>query len=86
MSKSDGTSFINKVFNIDLMKRSREDTSSFCVTGECLPDEDVEAITINHGYSKDHRPDFKQVVLEMMTSQDGGIPILMKCWDGNSDD
>jgi len=63
-----------------------EDTTSFAVTGECLPDEDIEAITITHGYSKDHRPDLKQVVLEMMTSQDGGIPILMKCWDGNSDD
>jgi len=35
------------------------------------------------GYSEDHRPDLKQVVLEMMTSQDGGIPLLMKCWDGN---
>ncbi len=63
-----------------------EDTTSFGVTGECLPDEDIEAVTITHGYSKDHRPDLKQVVLEMMTSQDGGIPISMKCWNGNSDD
>jgi len=63
-----------------------EDTTSFSVTGEHLPDEDTQAITITYGYSKDHRPDLKQVVLEMMTSQDGGIPILMKCWSGNSDD
>jgi transposase len=32
----------------------------------------VHAIRIPHGYSKDHRPDFKQVVLELMVSQDGG--------------
>ncbi|MCK5871855.1 MAG: IS1634 family transposase [Methylococcales bacterium] len=63
-----------------------EDTTSFSVTGEYLPDQDTQAITITHGYSKDHRPDLKQVVLELMTSQDGGIPLLMKCWNGNSDD
>ena len=63
-----------------------KDTSSFSVTGEHLPDEDLQAVTITHGYSKDHRPDLKQVVLELMVSQDGGIPLLMKCWSGNSDD
>ncbi|MBF0236027.1 MAG: IS1634 family transposase [Desulfamplus sp.] len=63
-----------------------EDTTSFSTTGEHLPDEDVQAITITHGYSKDHRPDLKQVVLELMVSQDGGIPLLMKCWSGNADD
>ena len=63
-----------------------EDTTSFSTTGEHLPDEDIGAITITHGYSKDHRPDLKQVVLELMVSQDGGIPLLMKCWSGNADD
>ena len=28
----------------------------------------------------------KQAVLELMVSQDGGIPILCKCWDGNASD
>jgi len=63
-----------------------EDTTSFSMTGEHLPDQNTQAVTITNGYSKDHRPDLKQVVLEMMTSQDGGIPLLMKCWDGNSED
>lgn len=63
-----------------------EDTSSFSVTGEHLPDQDLQGVMITHGYSKDHRPDLKQVVLELMVSQDGGIPLLMKCWSGNSDD
>ncbi|MGK5095524.1 IS1634 family transposase, partial [Deltaproteobacteria bacterium TL4] len=63
-----------------------EDTTSFSLTGEYLEDEDSHAILITHGYSKDHRPDLKQMVLEMMVSQDGGVPLLMKCWSGNSED
>ncbi|MBF0236066.1 MAG: IS1634 family transposase [SAR324 cluster bacterium] len=65
---------------------SCEDTTSFSLTGDYLEDEDSHAILITHGYSKDHRPDLKQMVLEMMVSQDGGIPLLMKCWSGNSED
>jgi transposase len=37
-------------------------------------------------HSKDHRPDLKQVVLELMVSQDGGVPLLSKSWDGNTSD
>ena len=33
-----------------------------------------------------HRPDLKQVMLEMMVSQDGGIPLLGRSLDGNSSD
>jgi len=62
------------------------DTTSFSLTGEYLPDSDEHAIAIKHGYSKDHRPDLKQAVLELMVSQDGGIPLVSKSWDGNSSD
>src|SRR2546430_2394621 len=41
---------------------------------------------ITHGYSKDHRPDLKQAVLELMVSQDGGVPFVSKSWDGNTSD
>ncbi len=40
------------------------DTTSFSLTGTYVPESDEQAITITHGYSKDHRPDLKQVVLE----------------------
>ena len=43
-------------------------------------------ILITHGSSKDHRPDLKQAVLELMVSQDGGVPLLSKSWDGNASD
>jgi len=62
------------------------DTTSFCLTGEYIPDSDAHAICITHGYSKDHRPDLKQAVLELMVSQDGGIPLVSKSWDGNTSD
>jgi len=62
------------------------DTTSFSLTGEYMPDSDEHTITITHGYSKDHRPDLKQVVLELMVSQDGGVPLLSKSWDGNTSD
>ena len=62
------------------------DTTSFSLTGEYIPDSDEHAIAITHGYSKDHRPDLKQAMLELMVSQDGGVPVLSKSWDGNTSD
>lgn len=62
------------------------DTTSFSLTGDYVPDSDEHAIAITHGYSKDHRPDLKQAVLELMVSQDGGVPLMSKSWDGNASD
>jgi transposase len=62
------------------------DTTSFSLTGDYVPDSDEHAIRITHGYSKDHRPDLKQAVLELMVSQDGGVPFVSKSWDGNTSD
>ena len=62
------------------------DTTSFSLNGDYVPASDEQAIHITHGYSKDHRPDLKQAVLELMVSQDGGVPMASKCWDGNASD
>ena len=62
------------------------DTTSFSLTGDYAPESDQQAMTITHGYSKDHRPDLKQAVLELMVSQDGGVPLVSKTWDGNASD
>ncbi len=62
------------------------DTTSFALTGEDIPDSDAHAIAMTHGYSTDHRPDLKQAVVELMVSQDGGVPLLSKSWDGNTSD
>ena len=62
------------------------DTTSFSLPGDYVPESDQQAITIPQGYSKDHRPDLKQAVLELMVSQDGGVPLMSKTWDGNASD
>ena len=62
------------------------DTTSFSLCGDYVPESDQQAIAITHGYSKDHRPDLKQAVLELMVSQDGGVPLGSKSWDGNASD
>src|SRR5205823_13353773 len=62
------------------------DTTSFSLTGAYVPETDTQAIAITYGYSKDHRPDLKQAVLELMVAQDGGVPFLSQSWDGNASD
>lgn len=68
------------------MNFSHLDTSTFSLTGEYLPDSDEHEIHITHGYSKDHRPDLKQAVLELVVTQDGGVPFICKCHNGNASD
>jgi transposase len=68
------------------MTFNSEDTTSLSVTGEYAGDVDEQTIKITQGYSKDHRPDLKQVIQELLVSQDGGVPLMMKSWDGNASD
>ena len=62
------------------------DTPSFALSGDSVPDSDEHAMTITHGSSKDHRPDWKQAVLALLVSQDGGVPLVSKSWDGHASD
>ena len=62
------------------------DTTSFSLYGDYVAETDEQAIVITHGYSKDHRPDLKQAVLELMTAPDGGIPLVSQSWNGNATD
>ena len=66
------------------------DSSSFHVDGEYLQTQEtiVEpgAIHITHGYSRDHRPDLKQFIVDLMCSGDGDIPLYLRVGDGNETD
>ena len=63
------------------------DSSSFHLHGAYEIDEpDKEAITITEGYSRDHRPDLKQVVVQLITSQRSALPIWLEVLSGNSSD
>ena len=85
-----------KKFKIDL-KYSHLDSTSFHLDGEYKREEDKEKqeeekiikerpIFIKKGYSRDHRPDLKQCVLYLITSQDGDIPLFVRVGDGNESD
>jgi transposase len=45
-----------------------------------------EAISINYGYSKDHRPDLKQLVLQLITHHKAALPVWLEVLSGNSND
>ncbi len=66
------------------------DSSSFHVDGKYLEDEAAEAepgkITITQGYSRDHRPDLKQFIIDLMCSGDGDVPLYLRVADGNESD
>jgi transposase len=78
-------------YNLDVAF-AHTDTSSFSLTGEYkseVAQEAVErrgAVKITHGYSKDHRPELKQVVVTLVTSQKGRIPLWLEALDGNNSD
>lgn len=43
-------------------------------------------ISITYGYSRDHRPDLKQFMLDIFCSGDGDVPLLLRAADGNEAD
>ncbi len=64
------------------------DSTSFHVDGDydSLLEQGESRIEIVQGYSRDHRPDLNQAVLNMMTSNQGNIPLFMQAASGNSSD
>jgi len=44
------------------------------------------APAITYGFSKDHRPDLKQLLFILTTTDDGGVPLQFRCEDGNTSD
>jgi transposase len=42
--------------------------------------------TITHGYSRDHRPDLKQFILDLIVTGDGNIPVFLEIASGNQSD
>jgi transposase len=80
-----------RVYDIDT-RYAHLDSSSFAVQGRydsAYAQEMTEkhgAVTISRGYSKDQRPDLKQVVVNLITSQASALPLWLEVLDGNSSD
>ena len=64
------------------------DATSFSFEGEYDSDEEPTdgVIRIQQGYSRDHRPDLNQAVLDMIVERKAGLPVLMKPLSGNVND
>lgn len=53
---------------------------------ELVEASEPQAINITYGYSRDHRPDLKQFIVDLICSGDGDIPIFFKSASGNEAD
>ena len=66
------------------------DTTDFHLDGkynsENPPSENSNVVHLTKGYSRDHRPDLNQVVLNLITENQSGIPIHMETLNGNTSD
>ena len=62
------------------------DITSFHVDGAYAQDEDAACIQLVKGYSRDHRPELNQVVLELICENLAGIPVYMQAMNGNTND
>ncbi|NEO33823.1 MAG: IS1634 family transposase [Symploca sp. SIO3C6] len=74
-----------------------KNSSSFSVSGEYSQSQRAERevlnifdgrnpIKITQGYSRDHRPDLKQFMMDLIVSGDGDVPLLMRVGSGNETD
>jgi transposase len=60
------------------------DNTTFSLEGDyAIGSEDPGAVQIAHGYSRDRRPDLKQVVLSLICSYESAIPVWLQVLDGN---
>ena len=68
-------------------KTAHLDTTSISVYGDYAgQDPESSAISITHGFSKDHRQDLKQMMCALCTTGAGDFPFWFEAQSGNSSD
>lgn len=73
-----------KHFDLDTARIHNDSTSvKFC---GAYAHQHPQAIQLRRGFSKDHRPDLKQLIYSLSVTADGAIPIHYKAYDGNQPD
>jgi transposase len=68
--------------DIVINNQDKNDVNVAKIVGVSEPQE----IKITYGYSRDHRPDLKQFIIDLICSGDGDIPIFFKSASGNEAD
>ena len=81
-----------EIFQVE-MQAAHLDSTSFHLHGEYAQKasigsepEGIEAIEITYGYSRDHRPDLKQFMMNLICVGDGDIPVCLEMASGNQSD
>ena len=73
-----------------ISKSAHLDSSSFHLHGayenQSPPLKGQEIISITPGYSRDHRPDLNQLILNMIVENQASLPVFMESASGNSTD
>ena len=64
------------------------DSSSLSFHGDFSPDgpDDERAVSITHGYSKDNRPDLKQMLVQLICTAKGRLPVWFEALSGQTRD
>lgn len=65
------------------------DSTSFHVDGVYNSDQEEVpegVVQLTQGYSRDHRPDLNQVILQLISEHQAGIPLWMEALSGNRND
>ena len=81
---------VGQKFAVRFAELHNDSTSvSFCgqyrsASGHSIRGRTAPAIT--YGYSKDHRPDLKQLLFILTTEAEGGVPVQFRVADGNTND
>src|SRR5271166_606781 len=80
---------VAKRFAVQL-KRLHNDSTSIAFCGQYrdgrVNKSGQRAPAITYGYSKDHRPDLKQLLFILTTDAEGGVPVQFRTADGNTND
>src|ERR1051326_1886562 len=73
-----------KAFHIQTSQIHNDSTSlKFC---GLYAHQHPRAVKLCRGFSKDHRPDLKQLIYTLSVSADGAVPVHYKTYDGNQTD
>jgi len=73
-----------QAFDVQLA-RIHNDSTSVKAFGR-IPGRTRDGLELSRGYSKDHRPDLKQLVYCLSISADGAVPVHHKVYSGNRND
>lgn len=73
-----------QVFQIDT-SQIHNDSTSVKFSG-AYEQQNPKGLQLLHGFSKDHRPDLKQLVYSLSISADGAVPVHYKAYPGNQTD